>query len=183
LTNRQYQFVTAFSDYSMKNIFLIGLPSSGKSTLGKKLARLLNYRFVDMDKLIEKDQGMTVHDIFTQKGEDYFRIIESRILRATLENRKVVIATGGGAPCFFDNMDFIKKSGISIFLDVHHAELARRIQNHGKDDRPLLSGASSLEAELEKKYQQRLPYYSQADFTISGDSDATKLAAIVQPLI
>jgi len=167
----------------MRNIFLIGLPSSGKSTLGKKLARILDYRFVDMDKLIEKDQQMTVHEIFTQKGEPFFREVESRILKSTIENRGVVIATGGGAPCFFDNMDFIKKSGISIFLDVHHVELAKRIQNHGKDDRPLLSGATSLENELEQKYIQRLPYYSQADFTISGDTDVSKLAEVVQPLI
>ena len=167
----------------MKNIFLIGLPSSGKSTLGKKLARLLDYRFVDMDKLIEKDQGMTIHEIFTQKGEPYFREVESRILKDTIENRSVVIATGGGAPCFFDNMDFIKKSGISVFLDVHHVELAKRIQNHGKDDRPLLSGATSLEKELVQKYQQRLPFYSRADFTLSGDSDVSQLVAIVQPLL
>ena len=167
----------------MKNIFLIGLPSSGKSTLGKKLARILNYRFVDMDKLIEKDQQMTIPEIFTQKGEPYFREVESRILKNTLENRRVVIATGGGAPCFFDNMDFIKRSGVSIFLDVHHSELAKRIQNHGKDDRPLLSGATSLEKELEQKYLQRLPYYSRADYTVSGDSDASQLAGIILPLI
>lgn len=167
----------------MKNIFLIGLPSSGKSTLGKKLARLLDYRFVDMDKLIEKDQGMIIHDIFSQKGEPYFREVESRILKATIENRRVVIATGGGAPCFFDNMDFIKKSGISIFLDVHPIELAKRIQHHGKDDRPLLSNAVSLEKELEQKYQQRLPFYSRADFTISGDSDVSQLMTVVQPLL
>jgi len=167
----------------MKNIFLVGLPSSGKSTLGKKLARILNYRFVDMDKLIEKDQNMTIHEIFSQKGEPYFREVESRILKDTIENRKVVIATGGGAPCFFDNMDFIKRCGISIFLDVHHTELAKRIQNHGKDDRPLLSNAASLESELKQKYLQRLPYYSRADFTISGDADASQLAKIVNPLL
>lgn len=167
----------------MKNIFLIGLPSSGKSTLGKKLARLLDYRFVDMDKLIEKDQDMTIHEIFSTKGEDYFREVESRILKNTIENRSVVIATGGGAPCFFDNMEFIKSNGLSIFLDVHHTELAKRIQNHGKDDRPLLSGATSLELELEKKYIQRLPFYSQADFTVNGDIEAPTLVEIVQKLI
>ncbi len=167
----------------MKNIFLIGLPSSGKSTLGKKLARLLNYRFVDMDKLIEKDQNMTIQEIFSQKGESYFREVESRILKNTIENRRVVVATGGGAPCFFDNMDFIKKSGISIFLDVHPSKLARRIQHHGKDDRPLLSGAASLEKELEQKYHQRLPFYSRADYTLSGDSDVAQLTQIVQPLL
>lgn len=167
----------------MKNIFLIGLPSSGKSTLGKKLARTLRYRFVDLDKLIEKDQGMTIHEIFTTRGEDFFREVESRLLKETVANRKIVVATGGGAPCFFDNMDFIKEAGISIFLDVPPSELARRIENHGKDDRPLLSGAVSLETELAQKYAKRLPYYSRADLVLSGHGEISRLLDILNPLL
>ena len=167
----------------MKNIFLIGLPSSGKSTLGKKLSRILNYRFVDMDRLIEKDQNMTIHEIFSQKGESYFREVESRILKDTIENRKVVIATGGGAPCFFDNMDFIKKSGISIFLDVPAADLAKRIENHGKDDRPILSGVISLEGELQRKIDDRRPYYSQADIIMSGPIEVDDILKNLKPLL
>ena len=93
----------------MKNIFLVGMPSSGKSTLGRRLARALGYRFADLDKLIVQDQKRTIPEIFASEGEDYFRKVEQRILRATQQNRSLVVATGGGAPCFFDNMDFIKR--------------------------------------------------------------------------
>lgn len=167
----------------MKNIFLIGMPSSGKSTLGKKLAKELWYRFVDMDKLIVKDQQMNIPDLFAQKGEGYFREVESRILKATLPNRGLVIATGGGVPCFFDNMDFIKENGVSVFLDVPPAVLTRRIESHGQDDRPLLSGVSSLEEELTQKYQARLPYYSRADLTVSGETDIDTLLYLIRPYL
>ncbi|WP_439582851.1 shikimate kinase [Dyadobacter bucti] len=167
----------------MKNIVLVGMMSSGKSTLGKKLARALNYKFVDLDKLIEKDQGMDIPSLFSQKGESYFRDIESRLLKETIENQRIVLATGGGTPCFFDNMDFIKNLGISIFLDVSAADLARRIENHGKDDRPILSGTTSLETTLQLKIDERLPYYSQADITMKGDIEVTHLLKMLQPLL
>lgn len=167
----------------MKNIVLVGMMSSGKSTLGKKLARALNYKFVDLDKLIEKDQGMDIPSLFSQKGESYFRDVESRILKETIENQQVVLATGGGTPCFFDNMDFIKNLGISIFLDVPAADLARRIENHGKDDRPILSGTTSLETTLQLKIDERLPYYSRADITMKGDIEVKHLLEMLQPLL
>jgi shikimate kinase len=167
----------------MKNIVLLGMMSSGKSTLGKKLARVLNYKFVDLDKLIEQDQGMDIPSLFSQKGESFFRDVESKILKETIENQQIVLATGGGTPCFFDNMDFIKNLGISIFLDVPAADLARRIESHGKDDRPILSGTTSLEATLQLKIDERLPYYSQADFTLKGNIEVNHLLEILQPLL
>lgn len=167
----------------MKNIVLVGMMSSGKSTLGKKLARALNYKFIDLDKLIEKNQGMDIPSLFSKKGETYFREVESRILKKTIENQQVVLATGGGTPCFFDNMDFIKNLGISIFLDVPAADLAKRIENHGKDDRPILSGTTSLEETLQLKIDERLPYYSQADFTMKGDIEVKHLLEMLQPLL
>jgi len=157
--------------------------SSGKSTLGKKLARSLGYRFVDLDKLIEKDQDTDIHSIFSQKGESYFRDIESRMLKEIVPNRGIVLASGGGTPCFFDNMKYIKKLGISIFLDVPAADLARRIENHGKDDRPILSGAVSLEGELTRKIEERRPFYSQADLTISGSTEADEILKALKTLI
>lgn len=168
----------------MKNIFLVGMPSSGKSTLGRKLARMLNYRFVDLDKLIVKDQKKTIPELFQENGEAYFREVESRILHRTRPNSWLVVATGGGAPCHFENMEFIKKNGISIFLHVPPAELARRIQKHGKDDRPLLSGVAQLEEELERRLQTRLPFYEQADFTVSPVPNHMKaLVELVRPLL
>ncbi|TDE17434.1 shikimate kinase [Dyadobacter psychrotolerans] len=167
----------------MKNIILVGMMSSGKSTLGKKLARYLGYRFVDLDKLIEHDQGMDIPSLFSQKGETYFREIESRILKQTIPNNRLVLASGGGTPCFYDNMDFIKNSGVSVFLDVPASELARRIENHGKDDRPILSGATSIEAELTKKIEERRPYYAQADVTIEGKTEVTELVEAISSFL
>jgi shikimate kinase len=168
---------------SDKNIFLIGMPSSGKSTLGRKLAKLLNYQFIDTDKLIVEDQQMSIPLLFSSKGEDYFREVESRILKTILPNQRYVIATGGGVPCFFDNMDYVKATGISVFLDLPVCVLAARIENHGKDDRPLLSGLSQLEEELTRKYEQRLPFYSRADLTVPGELSVNKLHQLVTPLL
>jgi shikimate kinase len=167
----------------MKNIILVGMMSSGKSTLGKKLARLLNYRFVDLDKLIETTEGMAISSIFSLKGEAHFREIESKLLKEIHPNRSVVLASGGGTPCFFDNMDYIKQLGISIFLDVPAADLTKRIENHGKDDRPILSGATFLQLEIEAKLEQRRPYYSQAEIVIHGQTEATELLKTIKPLL
>ncbi len=157
--------------------------SSGKTTLGKKLARALNYRFIDLDKLIEKDQGMEISAIFAQKGEDYFREVETRILKDTATQQGIVLASGGGTPCFFDNMKVIKEMGVSIFLDVPAEDLARRIENHGKDDRPILSGATSLVDTLRSRITDRIPYYSQADFTLKGEIDVSHLLEVLTPLL
>lgn len=167
----------------MKNIILIGMMSSGKSTLGKKLSRSLGYKFVDLDKLIERDQGTNISSIFSQKGEAYFREVESRILKEITPDSSIVLASGGGTPCFFDNMEYIKNLGISVFLDVPAADLAKRIENHGKDDRPVLSGAKSLGAEIKRKIDERLPFYSQADFIIKGEIDVGNILEVLTVLL
>lgn len=95
----------------------------------------------------------------------------------------MVLASGGGTPCFFDNMDLINQMGISIFLDVPAADLARRIKNHGKDDRPILSGAASLVETLDQKIKERLPFYSQALITLKGDIDTSHLMQELKPLL
>ncbi|MCF0041808.1 shikimate kinase [Dyadobacter fanqingshengii] len=167
----------------MKNVILVGMMSSGKSTLGKKLARLLNYKFVDLDKLIEKDQQSDIPTLFAQKGEHYFREVESRLLKEQGLQQGIVLASGGGTPCFHDNMSFIKEMGISVFLDVPAANLAKRIRSHGKDDRPILSGAASLEETLQSKISERLPFYNQADIVIKGEVEASHLLEILHPLL
>lgn len=155
----------------MKNIFLIGLPSSGKTTLGKQLARHVRYRFVDSDVLIVKEEGMPIPDIFAQKGEPYFREAEARILRAIRPDSKLVIATGGGMPCFHDNMDYIKANGLSVFLDVSPEQIVERILRHSTDDRPLYQkNDGQLLNNLREKYESRLGFYSKADFTLHGDN-------------
>jgi len=155
----------------MRNIFLIGMPSSGKSTLGRRLAKELGYTFVDLDQLIVADQDMSISEIFSRFGEPYFRETENRLLQSLPVDSSLLVATGGGAPCFYDNMDFILRSGLGIFLDVPAEELAARIKAHAKDDRPLLSGLADLEEELRKKLEERRHFYSRAHLTLSPGSD------------
>ena len=157
----------------MKNIFLIGMPSSGKSTLGKRIADALHYRFVDTDKLIVREEGRSIADIFAQSGEDYFREVERRVLRTVRPGASLVVSTGGGMPCFYDNMTYIKATGISVFLDVPVAVLVKRIMGHGQEDRPLNNAADpDLLAVLQKRYETRQPIYSQANIIISGETTA-----------
>jgi len=169
----------------MKNIFLIGLPSSGKTTLGKQLARHARYRFVDTDVLIVKEEGMPIPDIFAQKGEPYFREAEARILRAIRPDSKLVIATGGGMPCFHENIDYIKANGISVFLDVSPEQIVERILRHSSDDRPLYQkNDNQLLDNLREKHQSRLSFYNQADFILQGDNITIRqLIDAIQPAL
>jgi len=167
----------------MKNIFLIGMPSSGKSTVGKVLAKLLHYDYIDLDFKIEENQGKSIPEIFTKNGEDHFREIESRLLKSIAPESGVVVATGGGAPCFFDNMEFIKKNGISIFLDLSTEELVSRIQSHGVQDRPLIAKMEQLETELRNKLECRRSYYAQADVTVMGTTDAETVYAKIKSIL
>ena len=143
----------------------------------------MGYRFLDLDKLIESREGMAISLIFSSKGEPYFRKLESEILKEIQANRGIILASGGGTPCFFDNMQYINNLGISVFLDIPASDLAKRIENHGKDDRPILSGVSSLELELKQKIEQRMPFYSQAQLTVQGQTEAGELLRLIKPLI
>lgn len=166
----------------MKNIFLIGMPSSGKSILGQALAGLLRYQFLDLDAAIVEAEKMTIPAIFKEKGEPYFRVVESRELRVIKPNSKLIVATGGGAPCFHNNIQFIKENGLSIFLDVSPKELLRRMTSSNKNERPLFDtqNDAALLDTLQQKYQDRLPVYSQADYRII--SDAIRISRIIKIL-
>ena len=154
----------------MKNIFLVGMPSSGKSTLGKRIADALHYRFVDTDKLIVREEGRTIPSIFNQLGEAYFREAERRVLRTIRPGGSLVVSTGGGMPCFHDNMTYINATGISVFLDVPVTVLVQRMMAHAQEDRPLYSPADpNLLRSLEQRYLDRIPFYGQATITISGE--------------
>lgn len=152
-------------------IYLVGLPGSGKTTLGKRLAKKLGYHFVDMDEMIEMHEEKSITEIFEYKGETYFREIEHKILLTTKALSKVVIATGGGAPCFFNNTEIINKAGLSIFINVSPEEIVKRISRRSQQDRPLLKdkNLNELLEELKIKLKQRLQYYNKANHTLSGD--------------
>ncbi|MFM8744852.1 MAG: shikimate kinase [Cytophagales bacterium] len=153
-------------------IFLIGLPGSGKTTLGKQLAERLNIRFVDLDTEIEKSEGESIALIFKRFGEDHFRKAESTQLQKWANlNEDFVMATGGGAPCFFDNMEVMNQSGTTIFLDVPAKEIAKRISGQSVN-RPLLLNLSfeELKDKIEFLRSQRKPFYRIAKHTCKGDA-------------
>ena len=102
----------------MIRIFLIGYMGAGKTTLGKAFAKKYNLSFVDLDWYIEERFHKTVQELFAERGEDGFRELERNMLHEVADFENVIISTGGGAPCFFDNMDFMNKSGITVFLNV-----------------------------------------------------------------
>jgi len=151
-------------------IFLIGFMGSGKSTAGKKLAVRLGYQFIDLDEYIEKMSGMTVSSIFSSKGEHAFRKLEKEALDQIDRLTGVVIATGGGTPCFSDNMDFMNKSGETVYLKMPVKKLIERLQ-HEKEHRPLICGKSDEELDqyVRDKLKEREVYYRKAQIMIDGD--------------
>lgn len=152
------------------------MPSSGKSTLGKRMATTLHYRFLDTDRLIVREEGRSIADIFAQSGEAYFREAERRVLRTIRPGGSLVISTGGGMPCFHDNMTYINATGVSVFLDVPVVTLYNRMVAHAQDDRPLYStGNPDLLRSLQERYQARLPFYSQATIRIPGEPDEEEI--------
>ncbi len=164
------------NDYNMR-IFLIGFMGSGKTSIGEKIAKKLNLQFIDIDDVIEKEQGLQISDIFAKKGEDYFRSLEKNALNRIIEKENVVIATGGGTPCFFDNMELMNKNGITVYLKLPAVDLFNRLEN-SQTDRPLLKGLNKekLLAKIVELLNKREKFYMQAQHTIDGiDPDLNKL--------
>lgn len=127
-----------------QNIILIGFMGCGKSTLGKKIAKKLSYEFVDMDELIEKAEKKTVSQIFEENGEEYFRLKEKELLQTFIGSNQKIISTGGGAPCFINNMELINNLGVSIYIKLSPKALVSRLLNE-KGKRPLISQLSNEE--------------------------------------
>ena len=150
-------------------IYLIGFMGSGKSTIGKRLAAHLGWSFIDLDKLIEEHTGRTIPEIFSQKGEDYFRSIEAQLLRDLMSCTNTVISTGGGTPCHGDNIDFMNENGLTIYLKLTPAELNSRLsQSNG--ERPLIKDLEkgNLLSFIEEKLAVRKKYYDRSDIIVEG---------------
>lgn len=153
-------------------IFLIGYMGSGKSMVGKELAQKLNLHFIDMDDYIEERNCKSIPQIFADDGEEGFRKMEQKALHELSEFENVVIATGGGAPCFFDNMEVIKHSGRSIYLKATARIIAERLIE-SKVERPLIKGKTEQELILfiDQTLNKREKWYEQADVIIPFDHD------------
>jgi len=155
-------------------VYLIGYMASGKTRMGQELSALKGYSFVDTDDLFEEKFRISILDFFERYNEDTFRKIEKDLLLETMNYKDAIIATGGGTPCFFDNMEIIKRSGISIYLKMDLKTLVDRL-TVVKKKRPLLKNKSKTELEsfIRDQLAEREPFYSQADFIV----DAEKVTA------
>lgn len=169
----------------MIRIFLTGYMGAGKTTLGKAFAREMNVSFIDLDWYIEESFHKTVGMLFAERGEAGFRELEKKMLHEVAEFEDVVISTGGGTPCFFDNMAFMNAQGQTVFLDVHPDVLFRRLRV-AKQQRPILQGKDDgeLKAFIVEALGKRQPFYRQARFVFNAEEleDRKQIAASVQRL-
>lgn len=154
----------------MTRIFLIGYMGAGKTTLGRALARELGIEFIDLDSYIENRMRKSIAQIFAEKGEEGFRDIERRMLHETGEFENVVISTGGGTPCFFDNIEYMNAQGTTVFLDVPLERLFIRL-SIARKKRPLIMNKSDDELRqfIAEQLGKRLPYYSKATQSFEAD--------------
>jgi shikimate kinase len=153
-------------------IFLIGFMGSGKTTLGKKLAKKLNKPFFDLDVEIEKMESLSINQIFEKYGETHFRELEAKILQAlVLENTHFVLSLGGGTPCNQMNMDLVNEAGTSIYLKYNAGILASRLTG-AKTERPLIKDLDekSLKDFITNKLNNREHFYSQAQLVVERNN-------------
>jgi len=149
----------------MKTIYLTGFMGSGKSHTGQRLAAALGLPFLDLDEAIEAKAGKTISEIFADEGEDAFRKLETSALRQTSELPPTVVSTGGGAPCFNDNMEWMNRNGQTVFLDPPVSVLLQRLDT-GRDHRPLLQPAKELETFITQKLASRRQHYEKANIQV-----------------
>ncbi|MDE7080090.1 MAG: shikimate kinase [Muribaculaceae bacterium] len=151
-------------------IFLIGYMASGKTTLGRALARELGHRFIDLDFYIEQRFRRRIPEIFAANGEDGFREIEARMLREAGEFCDTVISCGGGTPCHGDNMDYMLSHGVTVWLDAGVECICRRLAT-AKTRRPIVEGKSAeeLPSFIAAHLAERLPHYRRAEIRISSE--------------
>lgn len=151
-------------------IYIIGFMGAGKSTYAKKLANKLKLDLVDLDELIELKAGKSITKIFDEEGEMYFRELESEVLKSTAEQDNMVVATGGGTPCYYDNLAFMKANGKTIYIKLLENKLFNRLWK-AKGERPLIADMEEAELKLfiNEKLTERSQFYCQADYIIHPD--------------
>ncbi len=167
---------------NIHRVYIIGFMGSGKSTAGKKLASLLGWSFIDLDKRIEKQAGKTIPEIFSQLGEAYFRNVEAEVLKNLISQTNTVISTGGGTPCHGDNMDYMLETGLTLYLKLTPGQLKSRLsESTGK--RPLIKDLDedSLLGFIEEKLALREKWYNRAEITVEGiNLDISLLYSLVK---
>lgn len=159
----------------MSLIFLVGYAGSGKSSLGRRLARHIGCAFVDTDKRVEEAVGASIADIFYYEGEAYFRQAERDVLESlAMEDMSLslVVATGGGMPVWKDNMEWMNEHGITIYLSRPAEQILSRLTEYGREKRPMFRGKSDEELRvfMAQQMAEREPFYSKAHIRVDCSS-------------
>ena len=151
--------------------FLVGFMGCGKTTWSRKLAAKLGYEFIDLDHALEAQVGMSIAEYFSSFGEDAFRQMESDLLKNTAYPENVIVSTGGGLPCFFDNMDWMNANGQTLYIQLSPKTLADRLE-HSKTVRPVLQGkkGDELVEFITGKLAEREGFYLQSQHIVDGIS-------------
>lgn len=167
-------------------IVLMGYMASGKSTVGRLLASQLGARFVDLDDYIEASEKKSIKNIFSEKGEIYFRKLEHQMLNEVLESdESIVLSTGGGTPCYANNIQIIlEKSDGSVYLGMTIPQLVDRISKE-KEHRPLVKNIPDQELPefIGKHLFERIPFYAQAKYKVDGSRTAEEVVAEIRRLL
>lgn len=167
------------------HIYITGFMAVGKTTLGKRLAKALERPFVDTDMLIEGQQGISVARLFEESGEDVFRLKEAEALRSIKDNKPAVVATGGGLPCYYDNMAFMNQHGTTLYLQAEPAFIQSRLIK-ARVKRPLVKSLDedALQAFITQKLAEREYWYLQAKLVVKvpGKSAESLVNTVVEAL-
>jgi len=152
-------------------IYLTGYMGSGKTKTGRALAAALKYTFVDTDAWVEEEAGKTIQQIFAEKGEEYFRQLETVVLQKTGSMNRVVVATGGGLPCYHDNMHWMNEHGITVYLEANEGLLFHRLAT-SKQGRPLIEKLNDVELmeQISRHLTERHPIYSLSKIKVNAMS-------------
>jgi shikimate kinase len=185
----------------VRRIFLVGFMGAGKTTVGRLMARILGWVFLDLDREIETESGQRIADIFSNHGEEHFRRLEREQLAATLELEDVIVATGGGAYAFQENIDVIRRAGgVVVWLEPPLDEILRRLarslqiashsshssqSNQGPEPRRNVRPKLQSEDQARALFEERRPFYEQADhhITIAASDSPKKTARRIVKLI
>ena len=155
-----------FSDFKKSNITFCGMMGSGKSLIGKKFAKIIDFNFLDTDSFIEKKTGKSINQIFSESGEFFFRELEENYISKILKKKNYVFSLGGGVMNNLNLRNIIKKNSYNIYLQVELSILSQRLES--SKNRPLIKN-TNIKKILNKLIKEREKFYKEADLTIKND--------------